>query len=290
MIPVLLDTDIGNDIDDAVALAYLLRKPECELVGITTVTGQPDKRAVMCEMLCRAAGREDIPIHCGRDLPLFHGPGQPNPNQYDHVQDLPHRRDWEPNTAVDYLRRTIRERPGEITLLSIGPFGNVALLFAIDPEIPYLLKDFVSMAGYFAKDAPYAEWNCRCDPTATSMVYGSSRAHHRSIGLDVTMQCRMRGSDFRARCLAEPLRTVAQMATSWFESGYELTFHDPLAAATIFRPELCEYRNGRVESPVDPGEKTNGWTVFEEGDGPDEVAVAVDASAFFAEYWSVFAE
>lgn len=287
---VLLDTDIGNDIDDAVALAYLLRKPECELVGITCVTGQVQKRAAMCEMLCRAAGREDIPIHCGREQPLFHGPGQPDPNQYEYVRNLPHWLDREPNTAVEFLRRTIREQPGEITLLSIGPFANVALLFALDPEIPFLLKNFVSMAGYFAHDAPYAEWNCRCDPTATSMVYGADRAMHRSIGLDVTMQCRMSGEEFKARCSEEPLATVAQMAAGWFKAGHELTFHDPLAAATLFVPSLCSYRQGRVTSPVNPNDKTNGQTVFTEEEGPDEVAVGVDVEAFFAEYWSLFAE
>ena len=77
-IPVLLDTDIGSDIDDAVALAYLLRQPRCELVGITTVSGDVQKRAALAEVTCRAGGREDIPIHCGRRDVLLNGPGQPN--------------------------------------------------------------------------------------------------------------------------------------------------------------------------------------------------------------------
>ncbi len=55
-LPVLLDTDIGSDIDDAVALAYLLRQPRCELLGITTVSGEPDKRAMLADAVCRAGG------------------------------------------------------------------------------------------------------------------------------------------------------------------------------------------------------------------------------------------
>ena len=55
---VLLDTDIGSDIDDAICLAYLLAKPECELLGITTVSGEPEKRAMLASAVCKAAGKE----------------------------------------------------------------------------------------------------------------------------------------------------------------------------------------------------------------------------------------
>ena len=58
MTKVLLDTDIGTDVDDAVCLAYLLSHPDCELLGITTVTGEAVKRASLASVLCKAAGRE----------------------------------------------------------------------------------------------------------------------------------------------------------------------------------------------------------------------------------------
>ena len=143
-IPVLFDTDIGSDIDDAVALAYLLKQPQCELAGITTVTGNTAERAAMAEIVCRAGSREDIPIHAGLTGPLLHGPGQPHVPQFDAVKHLPHRTDYA-NTAVDFLRETIRARPGEITLLAVGPMTNIAVLFAADPEIPSLLKRIVLM-------------------------------------------------------------------------------------------------------------------------------------------------
>lgn len=75
-LPLLLDTDIGTDIDDAVALAYLLRQPRCELLGITTVTGEADKRAALADAVCRAAGRTDIPIHVGTQMPLLVAPAK----------------------------------------------------------------------------------------------------------------------------------------------------------------------------------------------------------------------
>src|SRR5579859_2258646 len=134
-IPVQLDTDIGSDIDDAVALAYLLKEPRCDLLGITTVTGDVQKRAALAEIVCAAAGRSDIPIHCGRREPLNGGPGQPLVPQYEAVSDRAHTRDWPENTAVEFMRGVIRSRPGEVVLLSIGPYSNLALLFGLDPEI-----------------------------------------------------------------------------------------------------------------------------------------------------------
>lgn len=63
---VILDTDIGGDIDDAICLAYLLKEPQCELVGITTVCGEPEKRAAVADAICRVAEKQ-IPIVAGLD-------------------------------------------------------------------------------------------------------------------------------------------------------------------------------------------------------------------------------
>lgn len=279
----LLDTDIGNDIDDAVALAYLLHKKDCDLIGITTVTGEAQKRAALCEIVCRASGREDIPIHCGLENALANGPGQPTPHHYEAVKNLPHRLDRPENTAVSFLRQTIRDNPNEITLLSIGPLTNIAGLIATDPEIPFLLKGFVSMAGAFFPPIDYAEWNIKCDPVAASYVYGARRAHHRSVGLDVTMKCQMPAEEVREKFIGEPLSTVVLMAEHWFQHSKELTFHDPLAAATIFKPDLCTYQSGQVTS--DP--KT-AITSFTPGEGADEVAEVVNREEFFTEFFSVF--
>src|SRR5688500_20059881 len=69
MTKILLDTDIGTDVDDAVALAYLLAHPDCELLGITTVTGEAEKRAALASVLCKAAGTE-VPIFPGEEHPI----------------------------------------------------------------------------------------------------------------------------------------------------------------------------------------------------------------------------
>jgi purine nucleosidase len=284
---VLLDTDIGSDIDDAVALAYLLRQPRCELIGITTVIGDVQQRAALAEIVCAAAGRKDIPIHCGRREVLAIGPGQPLVPQYLTVADRPHRLNREENTAVEFLRKSIRANPGKVVLLTIGPYSNIASLLAEDPEIPKLVKGIVSMGGVFFEPGR-REWNALCDPVATSIVFKAKRPRHLSVGLDVTEKCQMHAEDVRKRFREEPLKTVAKMAEHWFQTRADITFHDPLAAAMIFHPGLCSMKNGTVDVPVTGDPNQAGATVFTEGEGGDQVCASVSPDAFFEEYFGVF--
>ncbi len=285
-IPVLFDTDIGSDIDDAVALAYLLRQPRCELLGITTVTGDVQRRAALAEVLCRTAGKEDIPIHCGRREPLAYGPGQPHVPQYETIAKEPHRLDRPEDTAVEFLRDTIRKRPGEIVLLTVGPLGNVATLFALDPGLPRLLKGIVSMAGVFFQPGR-REWNVLVDPEAAAIVYAADRPEHRSFGLDVTEGCRMKADEAKIRFKGELLAAVFRLAEHWFTQTDTLTFHDPLAAAAIFHPGLCSEKPGRVRVLLDRDPAKSGEVLFAEGEGSDRVAHTVDSTAFFEDYFSV---
>lgn len=112
---VLLDTDIGNDIDDSLAITYLLNEPECQLLGITTVSGQPERRAALAETLCKDLGKSDIPVFPGTGNPLIGRNRQPIVKQAESLCSCTP--DFYPkNQAIDFLRRTIRENPGEITL------------------------------------------------------------------------------------------------------------------------------------------------------------------------------
>jgi purine nucleosidase len=279
MIPILLDTDPGNDIDDALAISYLLKKPECELLGITTVSGPVQQRAAIAEVLCNVEGRQDIPIVCGRSETLAYGQGQPWCAQYEPIKHLPHRLNRKADQAVDFLRETIRARPGEITLVSIGPFQNIALLFALDPEIPFLLKGFYSMAGAFTVHENH-EWNCLIDPVATMIVAKAAKPKQTWFGLDVTWKCKMDREECEKQFTGPLLEVVLSMATKWFDHTKEIIFHDPLAVASVFHPELCTYEQGKVEIGQE-----RGGTWFHPGDGIDFVANSVDSNAFFQEFF-----
>ena len=289
-IKILFDTDIGSDIDDAVALAYLLCEPRCELMGVTTVTGQAIERAEMASAVCRNVGRDDVPIHSGcREALLVDIPQKLAP-QAEALGDWDHRRDFQPNTAVDFLRETIRAHPGEITLLTVGPLTNAALLLATDPEVASLLKGMVLMCGRFF-DSMGGEWNAINDPHATAIVYGNGKQarppRHVSYGLDVTNRCRLDADTCRERFTAKALKPVRDFAEVWFRGRDQITFHDPLATASIFQPDLCEYRDGKVT--VSLTQPTLGWTVFtdRDEDKPHTIACNVDPDRFFERYFDV---
>ena len=288
---VLFDTDIGTDIDDAVCLAYLLAQPACELLGITTVSGEPTKRAMLASALCRAAGK-DIPIFPGTEEPLLIEQRQPRAQQADALGDWPHEESFPQGAAVEFLRQTVRAHPGEITLLAVGPLTNIGLLFRADPEIPRLLKGLVLMCGQFfgrGVGRGPVEWNASCDPHAAAIVYRSTVASHRSHGLDVTRQVRMSAKEVRARFRAPLLRPVAAFAEVFFQRREEITFHDPLAATTIFDDNICTFATGNVQVELE-SRQLSGFMHWQANDaaGRHQVADTVDADRFFAHYFSVF--
>jgi len=291
-IKVVLDTDIGGDIDDAVCLAYLLSHPGCELLGITTVTGEAPRRAMLASALCRRAGR-GVPIYPGAERPLIlpqkqlSAPQAAALGRWDHQQDFPR------GEAIEFLRRTIRRNPGEVVLLTIGPLTNIGLLFSVDPEIPRLLKGLVMMCGRFLEPVPSGygpvEWNALVDAHATSIVYQAPVKLHQSVGLDVTSKVVMTPEEFRTTFagvfLFEP---VLEWAEIWFREWPVTAFHDPLAAATIFDDSLCAYRRGRVSVDLS-GEEGRGTTHWAPDDqaGPHEVATEVDPGRYFLHYRAI---
>ena len=285
---ILLDTDIGSDIDDAVCLAYLLAQPECDLLGITTVTGEPEKRAQLASALCRVAGRQ-VPIYPGADTPLLVAQKQPAATQAAALGRWPHDQTFPQGQAVEFLRRTIRAHPGEVVLLTIGPLTNIGLLFALDREIPRLLKGLVLMCGKFTSQAAQAqEWNALLDPHAAAIVYRAPVAVHRSVGLDVTLRVTLDAAAVRQKFQTKLLRPVLDFAEVFFQETGTITFHDPLAAATLFDPALCRFDAGTVTVEL-ADEAQAGLTRWTPGgpDAPHAAAFDVDAGRFFDHYFAV---
>jgi purine nucleosidase len=287
-VPLILDTDIGSDIDDAVCLTYLLAEPRCELLGITTVTGQPRERAMLADGICRAAGREHMPIWSGCDVPILGEQKQPQAPQAEVLSRWAHREDFEPYEAVDFLRRAIRSRPGEVTLLTIGPLTNVGVLFAMDPEVPRLLRRLVMMGGYYFAPGQ-KEWNTMGDPIASARVFGAPVPELVAYGLDVTLKCTMAADECRNRFRGGPFEVVRDMAEVWYRDRPAITFHDPLAAVCAFEPAICTYRTGGVTMDLSGG-PAHGATLFEESPaGPHRVAQDVSPACFFGRYFGVTA-
>lgn len=284
MVKILLDTDIGGDIDDAVCLAYLLKEPRCELLGITTVCGESEKRSSVADAICKAAERT-VPIVAGLDTTLQPIPVYPKPEGAGALKNWPHNT-FKKGDAPAFLYRQIIENPHEVVLLGIGNMTNIATLFREYSDAPELLKGLYVMNGYFGREKlpdPSYNWNSWADPLASKEVFAAAVAVHRAIPLEVTDKLTIEGE--RAGKLmsanTDLIKAVLDFGSAWLESAGKLTLHDPLAAVSIFYPELCTFEKGVVQ--VETGENGNmGGTVFTpDPNGIVEIARTVDKEAFY---------
>ncbi len=282
-----LDTDIGSDIDDAVALAYLLGKPESELIGISTVSGQALQRAMIASAICKVA-KAKVPIFLGAEGPLLAEQRQPVAQQARILEDWPHDEAFPETPAVEAMYAAIKANPKEVTLVAVGPMTNVALLFRLHPDAPGLLKDAVLMCGEFFRKLPAwgeAEWNSMCDPHASAIVYGVENLKLRSVGLDVTALVHLDADEVLQRFTSPILRVVRDFSRAWFDRADRMYFHDPLAAVSVFRPELMKYARGTISVEL-LSARAAGRTYFDpDVNGRHEIANAVRADAFFEEYF-----
>lgn len=287
---ILLDTDIGTDIDDAVCLAYLLANPQCELLGITTVTGEADKRAMMAEVICNVFGKT-IPIYPGYEKPFFIQQKQEKAQQARMLTKNMEKKEFPKNEAINFLKETIRKNSGEIILLTIGPLTNIGMLFKEDPETASLLKGIVLMCGRFQYKNPVIrpkEWNAVGDYHATEIVLNANVKYAKFVGIDITSKVVLEENEFKKIFNHQLLKPVIKFSEIWFKKHRKITFHDPLAAVTIFEKEICKFERGVVNIDID-NERTRGWTFFKkDNNGKHEIAVEVNKNLFFEKYASVF--
>lgn len=175
-IKVILDTDIGTDIDDAYALAFCLRQPEFDLQAVTTVTGHPVERAKLVRHLLAIGGRPDLPVAAGWSLPLAPlSPGgrkaylERKPNHTGVASRVPEF--FRPGTAVPLILETVNRHPGEVALVAIGPLTNIAAAITADPDLPQKVKCVAMMGGDLNRN--WQEYNVRMDPEAADIVFAS---------------------------------------------------------------------------------------------------------------------
>ena len=306
---IILDTDIGTEVDDAITLAYLLANKEAEILGITTVTGEAVERAKMASVLCRIAGR-DIPIYPGCETPILVPQIELYAPQKKILDRWPHDTEFPKNRAVAFLQEQIRKYPGEITLICIAPLTNIGLLFAIDPEIPSLLKRIVLMCGsptYTRYDNTgetmsamqnsdvivlgskgVLENNALIDPHATKIVYGADVRESLTCGLNVTSRLIMSPEEAEPLFHHPLLEPVLDIAREWFRDEERVTFHDPLTAVSLFNEDVCTFETGNLHVDTESS-LLRGFTYWRRAeDGKHKVAMKVDRERFFRHLFEVF--
>ncbi|MDQ6664935.1 MAG: nucleoside hydrolase [Acidobacteriota bacterium] len=265
-IPIIFDTDIGDDIDDALALALALQSPELDVRAVTTVIDDPDTRARLAWKELGLYGRHDVQLGIGASDPLLSPPRKAIAAQFQELtsaDSLPanvHRR------AADLIIDTLMQSPAKITIVPVGPLTNIALALKLDPRIKDKIERIVLMGGAF--DLLRPEYNIVRDSAAAEIVFASG-VPITAVGLDVTLKCKLEGKDLeRLRAAQNPAsRFLVRLIELWQTTnpGRFPTLHDPLAVAVAFRPNLVETQQGRVQVEVSSG-AANGLTIFTPSD------------------------
>ncbi|HUY55468.1 MAG TPA: nucleoside hydrolase [Candidatus Nanopelagicaceae bacterium] len=263
-----VDCDAG--VDDALALLYLAGDPTVELVAVGTVDGNVPVGvgAQNCLRALDAAGCDAVPVAVGCDRPLLEPSHYADFHGRDGLgeSDLPpSTRPLSPESAVDQLIRLARSRPGELTLLAIGPLTNLAVALMLEPELPVLLREIVVMGGAVAcpgNHSPWAEFNVAHDPEAAEMVLRAAWNELTLVGLDATSQAILRPPAVEriAACRSGPARFAIRVLRQQMERRGEFELCDPLAAAICADRSLAT----RLSTPVQVelrGEHTRAATI-----------------------------
>jgi len=264
---IIIDTDPG--IDDSLALLLAMASPEIILDGVIAVHGnvsteQTTKNALSVLELAQAS---HVPVFKGCDLPLVKEPllsPETHGDQGLGYAQLPEAATRSKSQhGSDYLIEQIMARPGEITLVCIGPLTNIALAIRQEPRIVQNVKEVFIMGGAIqhpGNTTAQAEYNVFVDPHAAHIVFHSGMPMTLTP-LDVTYQCIFTVDDLnRLLKIDSPITKFIADSTRFymeFHDEYQsikgCVINDPMTLALTFMPEICDYQNLLVDVDISSG-------------------------------------
>ena len=245
-VPVLFDTDIGTDIDDAYALALILRSPELELLGVTTVSGDAVARARLAAKLLAVEGgaAARIPVYAGTSTATQHinqgawAAGFTSPALHT-------------DGGVAFMRQQIEARPGALTIIAVGELTNVAALLTSSPGIAGKIKRIALMGGAVRRGGkpgskPQPEWNIKMNAAAARTVF-TSGVPLIVAPLDATADLKLT-PEHRVRIFAKgsPLTdALAALDFVWRHTndwkGETPILFDLLAVSAVHEPDIARF-------------------------------------------------
>lgn len=263
---IILDTDPG--IDDAMAIFFAFQSPDIEVLGLTTVYGNVPvtMSARNALTLCELA-EQDIPVTQGVGMPwvgpesgyahFVHGD-----DGFGNIDFPASNRELDPRSSAQYIVDMARQFPGEITLVAIGPLGNLALALRLEPNLPKLVKGVSIMGGAaFVKGnvTPVAEANIWNDAHAAEIVFAADW-DLKMFGLDVTNAVPftpdfMDDLEQRNQKLGGFVKQSSKFYTDFYSQGRDdrvCFFHDAMPLAHLIKPELFEMTRGHARVSTDP--------------------------------------
>jgi purine nucleosidase len=296
--PVLFDTDIGSDVDDAIALALILACPAAlELKAVTTVAGDAPLRARIAAGLLRLAGRGDVDVCAGEEQPLLRARFALQGHESRYLEDVP-AAPFSSEPAPERIVRAAREIPG-LELVAVGPLTNLARALALDPELPRRVAGLSVMGGHIREVRigehvcePGIDYNLCSDPEASVAVLGAG-FRTTLVTADVTLATWMTSADVEAldragalaRALAAQIRIWEPVQRRLF-TGLGGTvapdnaafLHDPLTVLALIDPAPLRFEPLRIATTIERGVlRTHELPAGASLGQPMRVATAVDA-------------
>ena len=307
---------MDTGIDDSLALLYAVASPDADVLAVTCVSGNVEARqvAVNTLRLLDMVGRSDVEVALGRLVPLVRplmtAPDTHGPEGIGYATLPATQRTVSERHAADVIIDTARARPGEVTLITLGPLTNLAVALEREPHLPRLLNGLVMMAGAYrspGNTAPTSEWNVAVDPEAMDQVINAWAEHADFpkpvvLGLDVTERAKMT-PDHLARLHAvagnltsspvlqfvdDALRFYMEFH-SRYDGFYGAFIHDALAVASTLDKSLIRTEALTVQVELTPTAITYGETVTDWrrvwGREPNlDIAVEATIDAFFERF------
>jgi purine nucleosidase len=277
---VIIDTDIGDDIDDAFALALALKSPELKVLGVTTTFGNTEMRARLVDRYLKAVGRNDIPV--------FAGPATKTDNAMSQAAYAKRDPEKKFGDGAEFILRAAREHPGRVTLIGIGPLPTVEAAIKHDPAAFKKLKRVVIMGGSvyrgYGLDAQgkpkpaEPEWNILNDPAGLKALLASGVPVF-MMPLDST-QVRL-DEEGREKIFAHGSPLTDQLTLLYHQwmggspnRSVTPTLFDPVAVTYTFHPDLCPAKPMHID--VD----AKGMTIPGQGSPNAEVCLQSDEKGF----------
>jgi len=281
---VIIDTDIGDDIDDAIAILLAIYSNKLDILGVTTVYRDTHKRAQIAKGLVQSVGI-NIPVYKGESISnnekvtyalfeKFDTNGEvmmpyylPSVISECYEQDM---------DAIQYMNQEILKYPNEVSILALGPLTNLAKFKELYPESFNLIKEIIFMGGQTR--TTFKEWNIRCDIDAAVSVFGST-VPMRVVGLDITSTSKLTENQLE---IMKRLKNSKQGSIfhqmlmaylDYFDGTRMPTMHDPLTIG-CFIDGFCTFEKKPVLVVSEGSDR--GRTIIEEEKSINHIELAVD--------------
>lgn len=271
---IILDTDPG--IDDAMAIFFAFQSPDFEVLGLTTVFGNvPVSMSAQNAITLVDLAQLDVPVCKGVARPWI-GPESTyahfvhGDDGFGNINFPPAKGELDPRSSAQFIIDMAHKYPGEVTIVAVGPLGNLALALRLDPDLPKLIKAVNIMGGSaFAPGnvTPLAEANIWNDAHAADIVF-SAEWEINMFGLDVTYDIPFAPTFVDELALANPtLGGFVAKASQFYMDFYSQNtpervcfFHDAFPLAFMLQPDLFEMTRGHMR--IGTSELDKGQTAF----------------------------